>query len=58
VQFSNETPGSPEQFTYLDSYAVPGEVVAQRLQVSTGNTSVNLDAAFGLDSEGKLYSDN
>ena len=36
VQFSNETPGSPEQFTYLYSYAVPGEVVAQRLQVSTG----------------------
>jgi YD repeat-containing protein len=56
VAFSNETPGAPEGFSYLYSYDTAGSVTTQRMQVVTGTTSVNLDAAISVDSEGKLHS--
>jgi YD repeat-containing protein len=54
VQFSNVTPGSPEQFTYLHSYTTPGRVTRQRMQFgTTGNTGANLDAAYGGTMKGR-----
>jgi hypothetical protein len=46
VAFSNETPGAPEHFTYLYNYNTAGGVPTRRLQLSTGNTIVNLDPAY------------
>jgi YD repeat-containing protein len=60
VQFSNETPGSPEQFSYLYSYTTPGRVATQRMQykVLIGGTwtTANLDATYEWDNEGKMTS--
>jgi hypothetical protein len=57
VKFSNETPGSPEQFTYLYTYTPTGHVTTQRLQIgTTGNTTVNLDATYTRDNEGRMTS--
>ena len=51
VQFANETPGSPEQFTYLYSYTIAGRVAKQRMH-GTGD----LDATYEWDNEGKMTS--
>jgi RHS repeat-associated protein len=56
VTFSNETPGSPEQFTYLYGYTTAGRVARQRMQLGTGTTFVNLDATYEWDNEGKMTS--
>src|SRR5580704_6195732 len=47
VQFSNETPGSLEQFTYTYSYSQGGHVLLQRMQLNSGST--NLDAKYEWD---------
>ncbi len=54
VAFANETPGSPEQFAYLYNYTKAGQVATQRMQLGTGSTTVNLDAAYTWDNQGRM----
>jgi hypothetical protein len=54
--FANETAGSPEQFTYSYTYNQPGRLVTQRMQLHSGNATVNLDATYEWDNEGKMTS--
>src|ERR1017187_9957814 len=56
VAFSNETAGSPEQFAYFYSYTPSGHVNKQRMHLGTGSTSVDMDATYEWNIEGRMTS--